>query len=152
MAYNRDEHAIGYGKKIAYSATEGGSYTEVDGTVEVNLPERELGTAEATNDDSPDFHKDYLPGLYEPGTVSFTYRYGKTLFAAVETVFQLANVAATRASATKFWKVTLPEGSTATFKGFLVKHDLPMEIEDVITVEAEIQVIGKITFTPFVAV
>lgn len=148
MAYNRAEHMIGYGKKLAYGDTLIAATTEIDGTQEVNLPERELGTAEITNDDSPDFHKDYMPGLYEPGNVSFTYVYGRTIFAAVETIFQLANAAGTRASATKFWKVTLPDLSTASFQGFLVKHDLPAELEDAVVVEGEIQVIGKITFTP----
>ena len=147
MPYARDEHIIGHAKQLSYGDTLVGATTRVFGTREVNLPERELGTAEVTNDDTPDFHKDYIPGLYEPGTVSFTYLYAKSQFAALEAIYQLATVAATRASATKFWKVTLPDASTATFKGFLTKHDLPMETEDEVVVEAEIQVVGKITFT-----
>jgi hypothetical protein len=147
MAYERDEHILGFGKKLAYSATSGGTYIEIDGTQEVNLPERELGAAEITNDDSVAYHKDYIPALYEPGTVSFTYVYGKTVFAAVEAVFQLASVAATRADATKFWKVTLSDGSIAAFQGFITKHDLPAELEDAIVVEGEIQVVGPMTFT-----
>jgi hypothetical protein len=147
MAYERDEHILGFGKKLAYSATLGGTYIEIDGTQEVNLPERELGAAETTNDDSAAFHKDYIPSLYEPGTVSFTYVYGKTVFAAVEAVFQLASVAATRADASKFWKVTLSDGSIAAFQGFITKHDLPAELEDAIVVEGEIQVVGPMTFT-----
>lgn len=147
MAYDREEHIIGHGKHIAYGDTAIGTFTNVDGTIEVTLPERELGTTELTNDDSPDFHKDYMPSLYEPGSVSFTYRYGKTVFAALEGIYQLASAAGTRASATKFWKVTLPDGSVAAFRGFLTKHDLPVEQEDSPVVEAEIQVAGKMTFT-----
>lgn len=147
MPYAREEHVLGHAKQIAYGDTLATATNTIFGTREVSLPERELGTADITNDNSPDFHKDYLPALYEPGTVSFTYVYAKTVFAQVEAIYQLATVAATRVSATKFWKVTLPDGSTATFRGFLLKHDLPMESEDAIVVESEIQVIGKIVFT-----
>ncbi len=147
-AYNRSEHIIGHGKKLAFSNTQNGTFTNVAGTVEVNLPERELGASEITNDDSPDFHKDYQPGMYEPGTVGFTYQYGKTQFAELEAIFQLATVANTRASATKWWRLTLPDGAVAKWQGFLTKHDLPVEGEDGPIVEGEMQVIGKVIYTP----
>ena len=146
MPIDNDEVIIGHGKHIAHSA-DGVTYSDVAGTIEVNLPERELGAAEITNDDSPDFTKEYMPGMYEPGTVSFTYRYNKTGFAALEAIYQLATVAATRGSATKFWKVTLPDGSESTFKGFLTAHNLPVEGEDSPIVEAEIQIVGKMVYT-----
>lgn len=146
MAYDRTEHILGYGKHLFYGAANPAT-TPVYGTIDIQLPERELGTAEITNDDSPNYHKDYIPALYEPGKVPFTYRYGRTLFAALEAIFLLASVTATRASATKWWKVTLPDGSTAVFQGFLTKHDLPTQLEDSPVVEAEIQVIGMMTFT-----
>jgi hypothetical protein len=154
MPYSDTEHTIGHGFNVAYADTLAGlsSGTSIDGTTDVHLPESELGESEITNDDTPDFQKDFLPGLYDPGTVSFSYKYGKTLFATVEALYQLAAVAATRVSATKFWKVTLPDGSTATFKGFLKKHSLPSAgQEDAITCECEIRVRSKITFTPAVA-
>jgi hypothetical protein len=147
--FDADEAIISHGKHIAYSDTEGGTYTNVDGTVDVNLPERELGGSEITNDDSPDFHKDYIPGMYEPGTTGFTYRYNKTTFEALETIYQLASASGTRLQATKWWLVTIPDGSTAKFRGFLTAHNLPMEgAEDSPVVECEIQVRGKIAYTP----
>lgn len=145
--FDRDEAIIGYGKHIAYSDTEAGSYTAIAGTVDINLPERELSAEEVTNDDSPNFHKQYIPGMYEPGTVSFTYRYNTTSFAALEAIYQLASVAGTRTSATKWWKVTLSDGSTATFRGFLTAHNLPLEIEGSPIVESEIQVDGAMEYT-----
>lgn len=145
--FNRDEAIIPHGKHIAFSDTLGGAYTNVDGTIDISLPERELGASEITNDDSPDFHKDYIPGMYEPGTIGFTYLYTKTGFADVEAVFQLASASATRANATKFWKITLPDGSTGIVQGFLTKHSLPLEgDEDSPVVECELQTLGKLTF------
>lgn len=145
---NESEVIIGHGKHIAYSDTEVGVYTNVNGTIEIQLPERELSASEYTNDDSPDFHKQYTPGVFEPGTIAVTYRYAKTGFTAVETIYQLACVAATRASATKWWKITLPDGSTGKVRGFIVKHDLPVEGDDSPVVEMEIQAIGKMVWTP----
>jgi hypothetical protein len=83
--------------------------------------------------------------------VSFSYRYAKTQYAAVEALLNLATVAANRAGATKFWKVTLPDGSVAAFRGFVSKNDLPLEQEDGPACEAEITVTSKMTFTPYVA-
>jgi hypothetical protein len=147
MAFNRDEVIISHGKRLAYCDTINGTYVNVFGTIDVSLPERELGAAEITNDDSADFHKDYNPGMYDPGTAPFSYRYTRSQFTALETIYQLATVAATRANATKFWKVTIPDGSTAIFKGFITAHNLPMEgSEDSPVVEGELQVCGKIAW------
>jgi len=146
--FNPAEAIIGFGKQIAYCDTVNGTYIKVAGSQDITTPERELGKAETTNDDSEDFTKDYQPALYEPGTASFKYVYGATQYAALDAVFLLATVAATRPQATKFWKVTLPDGATKTFKGFLTKHSDPLEMEGTVIVECEIQVRSKVTYTP----
>ncbi len=146
MAFDRDECIIGYGKSIGYSDTQGGGLTMVDGTIEISYPESELGKAEITNDDSPDFHKDYIPGLYEPGTVKVTYRYTSSIYTQMQTVYQLASVAATRASATKYWTIELPDGATTEFRGFISKNNLPIpDLEGSPICEMEIQVGGSST-------
>jgi hypothetical protein len=146
MPFDRDEVMSHHGKRIAYADTLAGSYTTVFGTVDINLPERELEEEEVTNDDSADYTKDFEPGLYDPGSASFTYKYQKTQYTALETLFQLATVPATRVDATKFWKVTLVDGSTAIFQGYLKTHNLPLEGATVPTVDAEIRVKGKVTW------
>lgn len=143
------EATIGHGKKLEWSATENGTYARIGGTVTISLPEAELGTAEITNDQSTDRRKDYIPGLYEPGTLGFSYVYGATEFAEVEELFQEASTAAGAATATKYWKYTLPDGSVAKFRGFITKHGLGDGAqEDAYTVEGEMQVRGAMTFTP----
>lgn len=153
MPFAREQVIIGHAKRLAYSEDIAiPSYTDVFGTIDVSLPERELGATEITNDDSPDFHKDYIEGMYEPGTIGFSYRYTKSQFTAMEAIYQLASAVATRGSAvagksTKKWRVTLPDGSVATFRGFLTAHNLPIEgSEDSPVVEGEIQCIGKMTW------
>lgn len=147
MSFQEAEVQIGHKKQIAYSATDS-SYLKVDGTIEINLPEAELGESEITNDDTADFGKDYQPALYEPGTVTVSYVYTKTQFALIEAKFQQARVAATRAAATMFWQTTLPDGSTAKFKGYIKSHKLPMDQEGTLVSEFEIRVRTKITYAP----
>lgn len=151
--FAESEAVINHGKHIAYGDdVTTPTYITVAGTTDVDLPDRELGQSDVTNDDTADFHKDSIPGMFAPGKASFKYRYGKTQFAAIEAVYQLATVAATRGGgaggAIKKWKVTIPDGSTATFRGYLTKHSLPMEGDDDSPVcECEIAVKGKITYT-----
>lgn len=139
MPFADSEVIIGYGKNLAYSDTSGGTFTNVEGTIDIQLPERELAAEEYTHDDSPSGHKEFTPGLFDPGTATFSYRYTKSQFATLETLFAGKSV--------KFWKVTIPGGSTAVFKGFIVSHSLPLELEGSPVVEAEIQVNGAMTFT-----
>ncbi len=146
MPFERDEIINSHGKRIAYSDTLIGTYTPVFGTVDMNLPERELEEEEVTNDDSPDFTKDFEPALYDPGTVGVTYKYTKTQFTALEALFQLATAALTRGDATKFWKITLVDGSTGIFQGYLKAHNLPLEGATTPQVEGEIRVKGKVTW------
>jgi hypothetical protein len=152
MAYTPAEHQIGHGKKLEWADdVDFTSPTQIFGTVSVPIPERELGASEKTNDSSPDYHKEYQPGLYEPGTLDFSYNYAMTEFEKVETLYALAKVPATRASATKFWRLTLPDGSVAKWKGFITANNLPAEQEDTLVCEASMQCSGAMTFVKFVA-
>jgi hypothetical protein len=147
--FDIDEAILKAGKHLAFSDTESGTYTNVDGTTEMNFPDRELGKAEVTNDDSPDRTKQYIPALYEPGTVSFKYIYGATSFDALETIYQLAVDQAGAIAARKWWKITLADGAFVKFEGFLTKHTLPLDgLEDAPIVEGEIQVSGAMVYTP----
>ena len=139
---------VPFGKEISYCDTANGEFTAIAKTQKVTLPEAELGKAESTHDGSPDAHKEYLPTLYEPGTMKVTYEYTAAQFAVCEGIRLLATDAATRASATKFWKVLLPDGSAGLVKGFITKHAAAeFDLETVPTVDIEIQCSGKMTFT-----
>lgn len=147
MEFIESEATIGHGKTLSWSDTANGTFVAMPGTVKVSIPDAELGTAEITNDDSPDRRKDYIPCLYEPGTVGGSYIYGATAFEAFEEIFQLGSSPTTAPTATKYWKLTLPDGAIAAWRGFLTKHGMDPEMEDAIEVEFEMQVRGKLTFT-----
>lgn len=143
-----EEVILGFGKTIEFSDTENGSYTKLPGSITTTLPDRELGEAETTNDDSPDFHRQFIPGLYDPGVVSLTYRYSATGYAMMEELFQLAADAVTRPDAIKWWKVTLIDGAVAKFRGWVKKNGMPVELDTSPEVECEIRATGKMSFTP----
>lgn len=139
---------IPFGKTIAYCDTANGEFIAIAKTQKVTLPEAELGKAESTHDQSADAHKEYLPTLYEPGTMKVTYEYTAAQYATCEGIRLLATDTATRASATKFWQVILPDGSVGLVKGFITKHVASeFDMETVPTVDIEIQCSGKMTFT-----
>ncbi len=146
MPFARNEVTNAHGKRLSYSDTLIGARTEVFGTVDVNLPERELEEEDVTSDDSPDFTKEFDPALYDPGEVGFTYKYTKTQFTALETLFQLASAVLTRKDATKFWKILYPDGSSAIFQGYLKAHNLPGEGATTLQAEGAIRVKGKVTW------
>jgi predicted secreted protein len=145
------EFIIPHRKQVQYatdgSTLPGSGWNDVVDTIDVTLPERELSASETTNDDALGYTKTYIAGMYEPGQFSFTYRYGKTQFSALETIFAGANDS-TRTDAYKWWKVILPDGSYAAFRGFITAHNLPLEgAEDSPVVEVQIQVIGSMTYS-----
>lgn len=145
------EMIIGHGKNVRYAndnaTLPSSGWTDVAHSIDVSLPERELSAAEVTNDDSPDFHREYIVGLYDPGTASFSYRYTGPVFAALETIFQAASDS-TRSDAYRWWQFELSDGKKYSFRGFITAHNLPVEgAEESPVVEVEIQVIGKMSVT-----
>lgn len=154
MSVGTDPH-INHGKKL-YFSNDGEEWTQVPNTVDFGLPDGELGTAEYTNDDSPNYHKQYQPGLYDPGSIEGTYIYSDDAFALMDELHQRATVTANRFSdsetpASVHWKIELTSGALCTFRGFLTKNTLPMDgQEDTSTCEFTIQVDGTVTYTDVV--
>lgn len=146
-APSASEHIIGFGKKLSYCTTVNGSYTDVYNTRNITAPQTQLGSAEITNDNSPNRTKARIPGLYDPGTVSFTYVYSRTQFAALQTLLAGGTSQAGAAAATLFWKITYADGSVLAFQGYLTKNDLPAELEGELVSEGEIQATTVPTFT-----
>jgi hypothetical protein len=147
-ALDENEATIGFNKKLEWSDTENGSYTRVSNTVDVDLPDRSLGEAEFTNDESPDFHRQFTPQLYDPGTLDFTYIYTDDAFEAIEELYATGMVAETRDEMTKWWKITIPTGAVCKFRGYVNKHGMPMTVDGINQVAASLRVSGKMTFTP----
>lgn len=146
--YDPATHRIGHRGALGYCDTVDGDYIRVRGTQECNIPESELGESETTNDDSTDFHKEYIPGVFEPGNVTFTYVFQADQFSDIDVLRLLGSSLGTRASGTKFWRHFLPDGSKYQFRGWVKSNKLPRDQEGTIVCEAEIKVIGKTTFTP----
>lgn len=146
--FDRSQAIIGHGKSLAWSDTENGTYTEIDGIDSITPPNPELSSADVTNDQSPSRTRQSIPGIFEPGTVDATYKYTPSVFEQVEEVFMLASEHETAADATKWWRVMLNNGDVFRFQGFIVRHSVTqIELEDAVAVELSIQVTGPVTHT-----
>jgi hypothetical protein len=102
---------VGYGSVLSTSATQGGTYTDIAQTVDLTGPEPEVGEINITNNDSPDNTKEYLPGMIEPGEMSFEVIYSSAQAEDLYTMFGDGLV--------HWFKETYPDGGSWTFPGFL---------------------------------
>ena len=130
----------GYGAQLGYG-TDGNSYTSILQTVDLGGPEPEVGAVGITNNDSPDNTKEYMPGMVEPGEMEFEVVYKKSVCAAVYALHG--------DGVTYFWKLTYPDGSHWTFKGFVTTFgtEAPTE-EGAMKNTVGIKLTNKPVYTP----
>jgi hypothetical protein len=115
---------LGFGSILAYADTEAGPYTEVAQTVDLPMPEPEIGDVKITNNDSPNNAHEYLAGggLEEPGEFEFDVVYKKSECALL--------YAMKAARENKWWKETFPDGSYCKFPGYIKKLGGETKTED----------------------
>lgn len=110
---------LGFGSTITCDGT------PVAQTIDLPFPEPETGDAKITNNDSPDFTHEYIPGLIEPGVFEFEVIYKKD---------QYAGLAAKQAARTIHdWVEEFPDGSGWGFPGYVKKvtGEAPTEDEPI---------------------
>lgn len=144
--YAPENHIIGHKGSLWHAATAAGPFIRIIGTQEVNLPERELSEAEHTSDDSPDYTREFMPGMFDPGSVTATYVYQPDQFGDMETLYQLASDVNTRDDATRVWKSIQPDGTCATFAAWVKKHDMPRDQEGTMICTLELRATGVMDF------
>lgn len=137
---------IGYGASLSYSATEGGSYTEVAYLTDVKPPPLTKTRVDTYNHDSPDRTKEKRPGARDPGEIE-----AKALLDAdqLETLYALEADDRTE----RWWKVALPVADGHTLpsrwvgKGFLADIMETTPLDDKTEVDFKIVMSGKCTYT-----
>jgi hypothetical protein len=130
---------IGYGAKVSYSDTEGGSYTEIAELLDLTLPSATQPSVDATHMQSPDNYMEKIAALKEPGEYPFSMNFNATQY---ETVFNLQGTA-------KWWKVTTPGLDYWKFPGFISELGGEMPVNDRITADVVVTISGAIDFTKF---
>ena len=147
MPFSEIEVIVPIGKRLSYSPTSNGTYVTIFGTTKITPPEREIGKADYTNDDSPraassgttgPVVKEYKSATMEPGTVKASYVYQVTQFGTIDAVFVTG--------ASVYWKLLTPDNKVRTFMGYISKHaEGELGLDDVPEIDLEIQVSGPIT-------
>lgn len=128
------------------TATSGGTNgTEVFATIaevgDISGPSREAGLVEVTHQESPNFFKEYIPGLLDSGTITFPMNF-------INSAAQLAVFTAYGArTKTNFQLVSnLATGSkTDSFAGYITNVEMGYPKEGAITANVTIKITGPIS-------
>lgn len=104
-------HTTSLSSNTAGSVATTSSWVLLSEIKNVSGPAPDVTDVEVTNLESPNFTKEFIPGLINGGEVSFDVSYFKT---ACATVYGLIRTSTA-------WKIILPDTSTWTWDGY-IKH------------------------------
>lgn len=129
--------AIGYGIVLEIQPS-GGSYTYVSEIFDLTLPSANVEQVEATHTASPDAYREYIPGLTEPGEVSFSMNFVPG--SATDTLLKQVR------GATATYRVTHRSGRQVIFTGFLTTYETSAETASKMESSVSIKVSGQPTY------
>jgi len=127
---------VGRGTVIAYSA-DNVTFTPLAEVLDITGPEFDLAQIEVTNQDSPAGFREFIPGIADPGTLSFDLNYIKT------TMTSVANLRGVN----RYWKVTFNDNSVWAGQGFINKHGQMTPHSEVMAIRVEIKCSGSWSFS-----
>lgn len=132
---------IGKGTTLGYEAYPppgSPAFTAIAEVYDVGFPEVNVTDVEATNYTSPNGHKEWIPGWLDGGDLPVKINFFKTVQATIETLVGVK----------KTWLITMPDGSTWQFPGYIKKRGGAIPNNDRVTMDVMIKVAGPATFTP----
>jgi predicted secreted protein len=132
----------GYGSHLASGGTTGAAYTNVAQLKKINFSGLKADFDEITNLDSPTIFKEYMKTVVDGDTVTFD---GVMNPADPTTQALLTNIATAGSAALFFWRITLTNGSTLTFQGYVSDFKFGAEYNKAITFSGSIKIVGNIT-------
>jgi predicted secreted protein len=97
------------GIELALTSVNGGTFYNLGEILSVTPPTRTMGTIDVTNHNTTDYFREFLPGMIDPGTITFTANYVSSSSWASDLI---TSVMADRAKIN--WKTTLSTGEAAT--------------------------------------
>lgn len=121
-----------------------GTYTDLAQVVRISPPDIGVSAVECTHLDSPNYAREYIPGLIEGGSCSFDLRFDKTEFNLLYGLLRI----------TEQWRVVFPDAATEAtsskveFDGFFTALGQAVNLDDAVQAMGVIKVTGKPTFTP----
>lgn len=130
---------IGVTGKLELNTT-GSTWVEIAKCKSISFPDFSTTAVDITNLASPDYAKEYVPGMVDAGSVTFQCEYTSA------TYVQLTGLVRT----TKNWRITSPTGvaDVVQFSGFLTKVALAMSPDEEMVIDAELRTSGLPEVTP----
>lgn len=130
---------IAYDTRLYIGDGVSASLTSVPALLSITCPDAEQQIVEATHLGSSGRIREYLSGMVEPGSWSFSARWSKTTY---DRLMDLKGLV-------KSYQIEFPDTSTAAFSSILTKTSCEVSGPDaVLDVKAEGKVSGAVTFTP----
>lgn len=127
---------IGHGTTLTWNSATVGKLKTINGI------ELSVDSVEETTHQSPDYYKEFTPGLIEAGDVSI-----EGFFDYTDTTGQQAMLTDANARETRTGVITFPSSvATWTFSGFITKIKIGDATTDGIPFTASIKITGKPTF------
>jgi predicted secreted protein len=132
----------GYGSKLANGGTTGASYTNVAQLKKINFSGLKAEFDDITNLDSPNIFKEWMKTIVDGDTVQFD---GVLNPADPTSQALLSNIGTAGSAALNYWKISLTNGSTLIFQGYVQDYKLGVEYNKAITFSGAIKIVGNIT-------
>lgn len=134
----------GYGSKLASGGTTGAAYTNVAQLKKCSFSGLKADFDEITNLDSPTIFKEYMKTVVDGDTVQFD---GVLNPADATTQALLTNISTPGSAALFFWRITLTNGSTLIFQGYVQDFKFDIEYNKALTFSGAIKIVGNVTAT-----
>ena len=128
---------IGKGTTIGFATVLAGTYTTVAELLTAAKPKVVTDKIEFTHSTSDNGMKEFKGGWKEGENTTFTVNYTEAGTSALIALEGLQ----------RYWKITMPGGSTFAWPGTLIGLDIPVDIKDRIVMSIELSCDGAITYT-----
>lgn len=126
-----------YNSTLSYSATQGGSYTEVAECCDISDDVVEVEAAKVSHLKSDNAAHEYIAGMIEPGTATIELNFLKAQLTHVMAIIRTSY----------WWKITDSDGSVTNFKAFYNKVTKKTSMSDRITLAITLKKTGLPAFT-----
>jgi hypothetical protein len=127
---------IGAGTTLGYASSQFGSYTSLAELADAGIPSDTADEAEATHYLSPNTRKEFLAGWLDAGEVELDLNYTAAQYAALIAILRV----------TKWWKLTLPDGSLIYYQGWIKKHGGVVPNKERVQIKTTIRVTSAPSF------
>jgi predicted secreted protein len=134
------------------SSVAGGAWVSMGEVLSVTPPTNAMGTIDITNHGTTDYFREFLPGMVDPGTVTFTANYITSTVASSDSREWCENlITDIMAARTKIpWRFYLSGTSTQNAwqgSGYITNYQLITPNDQAVSYSVSLKVTGKPTFS-----